>query len=331
MDCINHVAIVLDASSSMGGLVHPVEKVLDQQIEFLRGLSQSFDQDTRASIYTFGSRGDINCIEYDRDVLRMKSLKGKYRPYGNTALIDATLKAIDDLQKTPTLYGQHAFLIYVITDGEENNSYADGNALSAKIKSLDEKWSIAVLVPNQNGRILAQRFGFDSSNIEVWSTTEKGIEEVGLKLQASAQNYMSVRSTGQYMTQGLFTPSVDDLSTAAVQSELYEVNAEMFIVRADEHRKEIKAFYEDRTGRPYSVGRGYYQLTKVEEIQASKIIALREKSTGKIFSGPSCRRLLKMPDYTIKVSPTTHPKYDIFVQSKATNRKLMKDTYVIFI
>jgi hypothetical protein len=33
-----------------------------------------------------------------------------------------SLKSLDDLEQTATLYGDHAFLAFVLTDGQENSS-----------------------------------------------------------------------------------------------------------------------------------------------------------------------------------------------------------------
>ena len=35
------------------------------------------------------------------------------------------------------------------------------------------------------------------------------------------------------------------------------------------------------------------------------------------------RQLLGLPDYEVKVSPTSHPNYDLFIQSTSVNRKLL--------
>lgn len=86
---INHVALVLDASSSMSRLSGKVIEVADQQIAYLARRSRELDQETRVTVYVFANK--VECVIYDKDVLRMPSLKQLYRVGGMTALLAATL------------------------------------------------------------------------------------------------------------------------------------------------------------------------------------------------------------------------------------------------
>lgn len=116
----NHIALVIDESSSMAGHAGQLIKVTDAQVAYLARRSQELDQETRVSVYMFSNT--VRCLIYEKDVLRLPSIAGLYRPHGRTALIDATLKSQEDLRQTATLYGDHAFLTFVLTDGEENES-----------------------------------------------------------------------------------------------------------------------------------------------------------------------------------------------------------------
>jgi hypothetical protein len=78
-----------------------------------------------------------------------------------------------------------------------------------------------------------------------------------------------------------------------------------------------------------SVGRGFYQLVKREEIQPQKKIAIREKATGKVYLDDHARDVLGLPAAHVKVKPDWNPDYDIFVQSTAPNRKLPAGTDVL--
>src|SRR5688572_10516672 len=98
---INHIVFVLDESSSMGHLTQKVIEVFDGQIKHLATRSQEMDQETRVSVYNFND--NTRNIVYDKDVLRLPSLKGHYSPSGCTALLGATLKALEDLKETPEL------------------------------------------------------------------------------------------------------------------------------------------------------------------------------------------------------------------------------------
>lgn len=52
---INHIALVVDKSGSMGPLKDAVVKVFDREIENLKKRSIELNQETRISVYLFGT------------------------------------------------------------------------------------------------------------------------------------------------------------------------------------------------------------------------------------------------------------------------------------
>ena len=83
---INHMAFVLDASTSMRDHARTLPEVADAQVAHLARLSEELGQETRISVYTFGSQGTTKCLVYEKDVLRLPSIKGLYQIGGMTAL-----------------------------------------------------------------------------------------------------------------------------------------------------------------------------------------------------------------------------------------------------
>jgi len=329
---INHIALVLDASGSMGPLTHEVIKVADNQIEYLAKRSKELDQETRVTVYTFDSPNNIQCLFYDKDVLRMPSLKGLYRPSGNTALIDATLKALDDLSKTPELYGDHAFLAYVLTDGAENASRSGPSTLATKIKGLNENWTVAAFVPDQTGKFEAKKFGFPADNIAIWDTTGRGLSEVGETIRKTTEAFMTSRASGVRGYKNLF--SMDSAVASVSKTEIKRLPKLHFgQYRMVDVPKEgpIAPFVEKVTGRSYKLGEAYYQLSKPEKVQASKTLALLDKKTKEVYTGQDARKLIGLPDYEVKVAPASHPDFEIFVQSTSVNRKLVPGTKLLLI
>src|SRR6185503_116728 len=192
---INHIALVIDASSSMAHLANEVVRVADAQIAYLAKRSKELDQETRVSVYTFSDY--VECVVYDKDVLRLPSIAEHYYSSGMTALIDAVIKSQEDLSKTPELYGDHAFLTYVLTDGEENRSRSRPDDLLRRLTSMPDHWTVAVLVPNQTGKHEAKKFGFPADNIAVWDATNiSGVTEVGETIRKSTDNFMVSRASG---------------------------------------------------------------------------------------------------------------------------------------
>lgn len=328
---VNHIAFVLDSSLSMTYRTADVIKVADDQIEYLARRSKELDQETRVTIYTFNDR--VECVVYDKDVLRLPSIADFYRASGNTALIDATIKSQEDLALTPEIYGDHAFLTFVFTDGEENSSSASPHVLSKLLKDQPGHWTVAVLVPDAKAMFEAKRFGFPPDNIAIWDTTSKtGVLEVGEKIRTVTDAYMVARSKGVRGTRTLFSTGVDAVNKSTVKAmKLKPLDKKAFDLLYVKSKVMIRPFVES-TGRTYILGRGYYQLTKTESIQPQKLVAVVENSTGKVYLGREARDLIGLPpDVEVRVRPNYNPDYTIYIQSTSVNRNLLPDTNLLWL
>ena len=326
---INHIVFVVDASGSMNGLTNEVVKVFDAQIKHLALRSKELDQETRVTVYLFNN--NVSCLIYDKDVLRLPSLKDYYHANGGTALIDGTITALDDLALTPQKYGDHAFLTYVLTDGEENSSRNTQFNLSDKLKKLADNWTVAVLVPNQTGVHEAKKFGFPANNIQIWSATVGGVEKAGETIKAATDNFMAARAKGLRSTKNLFDLDVTKLDSTTVATTLTQLAATQYLLIPVQSDSVIKPLVESWTKQPYVSGASYYQLTKPEKIQSYKQICVQDKVNGKVYSGVNARNLLNLPNQEVKVNPASHGTFDIFVQSTSVNRKLIKGTKLLVI
>lgn len=330
---INHIALVLDGSGSMQRHAHTLPKVIDALREQLAAQSQQLNQETRVTVYVFDN--NVHCTRYDMDVLRLPAGAELYYVPGNTtAMVDATMQAIEDLEKTAQLYGDHAFLIYVLTDGQENASRKyRAQDLATRIARLPDNWTLGALVPGFQEMALAKQWGFPAGNVAVWSTTSAtGAEEVGEVIKQSASSYMVARSTGSKGTSKLFdTSHITQASVAASglkpldtsqyqiiavpQSALDDVNAQGLKV------VEIQKFVE-KTGHKYVTGKAFYELKERSRIQGNKDLAVVEKKTSKVFFGPQVRQLIGLPDADTRIAPSFNKDYEIYVQSTSINRHL---------
>jgi hypothetical protein len=325
---INHVVLVLDKSASMSRHKEELIQVADGQIEYLARRSTELDQETRVSVYAFDDR--VECLVFDRDVLRLPSIRSLYHIGGNTALIDATIKSLRDLADTSTLYGDHAFLIFVLTDGQENRSYQQPSQLRTRLEHLPSNWTVGVLVPNAMGVHEAKSFGFTPDNISVWDTTSAaGVREVGETIKRATESFMQDRSRG-VRTRSLFSTGVDAVNPATVAG-LRELSPTSFHTLTVRRAGPIRDFVENPPNElTYISGRAFYQLTKTETIQPQKNIAIREKATGKVFLDQRARDILGLPQgVEVRVKPEDNPLYDVFVQSTSVNRKLVPNTDVL--
>jgi len=335
---INHIVLVLDASSSMiGTSATQLVKVADNQIAYLAQRSKELDQETRVTVYQFGSDSadegtygrtsfrrppsKIECLVYDKDVLRVPSISQVYHAWGNTPLIDATVLALDDLAMTPEKYGEHSFLVYVLTDGKENDSRHGSIDLSTKIARLPDHWTLAAFVPDQVGVHEAKRFGFPKENIAVWdATTVAGVEEVGGTIRAATENFMQNRAVGIRGSRNLFNLAAPKLTEVKTKLEaLHPGQYRLFNVGSEPAR--IDEFVEEMTRRAYKRGEAYYQLVKREKIQSQKEIAIM--GAKGLYVGKAARELLGLPDYEVPVGPDHNSEYDVYVQSTSNNRKLV--------
>jgi hypothetical protein len=351
---VNHIALVLDASYSMLYRKQAVIEAGDRIIKDFAKLSQDMNQETRVTIYAFDDV--VECLVADTDVLRLPSLAGHYEPRGNTALIDASLVAINELKTYPQKHGDHAFLMFVLTDGEENRSRNSRDTLSHTIQTLPSNWTVAAMVPSAMGKIHARNYGFPPGNIEVWdATTDKGVEEGSQRITQVVNTYMESRSTGTRSTTNLFDISGTKVNAQAIldaglkpldddEYDLVQVGVWPGQVKPADwddkkrrkpwksHGGRIDEFIQNVNGGRYIIGQGYYQLVegKRERIQASKKIAVVNKKTDKVYVGSGARKLLDLPDdREAPVKPTASDEYLVYVQSKSPNRLLVPGTRLL--
>ncbi|MFD8236865.1 VWA domain-containing protein [Streptomyces sp. NPDC059696] len=336
---INHVALVLDASSSMSHLSRKVVEVADQQIAYLARRSRELDQETRVTVYVFADK--VECVIYDKDVLRMPSLKQLYRTGGMTALLAAALKSQSELARTAQLYGDHSFLTFVLTDGQENASHrcpgTPGTdprqlvqAVAEMIRTQQDNWTLAVLVPDQMGKREAMQCGFPKDNIAIWdATSTQGLEEAGQVIRQATENFMMGRTQGIRGSRAVFSTGAEAVNEDTIKAA--------GLTPADPSKYQLIPVARDAAirewviecGHTYQTGAAYYQLSKSEKIQAQKQIAVLEKKTDRVYTGPQARALLGLPHTEVRVKPDHNEHFTIFVQSTSVNRKLVPNTRLL--
>lgn len=85
-------------------------------------------------------------------------------------------------------------------------------------------------------------------------------------------------------------------------------------------------------GLPFVKGRGFYEFTKRETIQAKKEVIILDLDSGDMYEGAAAREVLGLPIGTnIDISPTfDRAKYKVFVQSTSVNRALKAGTTFLY-
>ncbi|MEH2057583.1 MAG: vWA domain-containing protein [Nostoc sp.] len=136
------------------------------------------------------------------------------------------------------------------------------------------------------------------------------------------------------MSRGLnkiFNTMMNREATSYYESaDLRAVSPGRFQILEVEQDISIKAFVLEN-GLSFKVGRGFYEFTKTETIQAQKEIILMDRATGDLFEGGAAREMLSLPmDATIRIKPSNLEKYVVFVQSTSANRKLIGKTRFLY-
>jgi hypothetical protein len=336
---INHIALVLDGSLSMDRHRLTVPQVADNFIKELAAESTRMEQETRITVYRFSDRSE--CLIYDKDVLRMPSIADLYRIGGNTALCGAATLAVKDLQLTAEKYGEHAFLIHVITDGQENVSTTfEVNALPGLINTLPDHWTLAAFVPDAKGVFWAKKFGFPAGNIAVWDTSDS-FTEVGETIKQATSGFMRARTKGVHGTKTLFT--LNTLNVTDIKKNLTPMTPGSYwfetVTDADcdaVNSKGLKVvridkFCKDKVG-SYVPGMALYEMTARTRIQDYKKLAVQVPADNHLYVGKGARGMLGLPETgDVRVSPGRHKDYKLFIQSTSENRNLFPGTDLLFI
>jgi len=305
--------------------------VADEQIRHLALRSEELSQETRVSVYLFADR--VQCLIFDMDVMRLPSISDLYRADGMTALIDSVIKSQKDLATTSQIYGDHAFLTFVLTDGMENASVNGLRELSSVVSGQEPNWTLGFLVPDNSGVAYMTRIGVDRGSVAIWDTSSaKGIVDAVSTIKTATDNFMTARASGVRGTRNVFSTGADAVNAKTVKQNLSALSSSSYKLYHVDQKSRIDEFVEDVVGKNYYAGKGYYQLTKTENIQPQKQIIVVDKYTGQAYGGTQARHLIGLPDnMTVRVKPNENPKYDIFVQSTSFNRNLMPNTNLLLV
>lgn len=336
---VNHVLFVIDESQSMSHLVNKVPQVFDRLISELKNSGQetriSFVRlPNKASRFSYGS---YNQAVVDSNIVNVKaSLVNNSLTYnptgGHTPLYDAVGLGIETLSSVKLNNRKNnAFLVIVLTDGEENSSkqysqYTIKNLIAEKTNLGN--WTFVFQVPPGKRYKAANDFGVSSENIIEWDLTEQGLEASTVETQTGLMNYCNSRATGKSAVTSFYT-DLSNVTKKQLTNNLDDVSLKYKSYLVSSEGK-IKDFVETKTKKPYVQGTAFYQLMKKEEIQPQKALLIMDKRTKELWGGQQARNIIGLPHYeSAKVTPGNHGDYEIFVQSTSVNRKLSRGTKVL--
>jgi hypothetical protein len=332
------ISIVRDHSASMSGLA---KGALNDYNILLEGIKQSMAEEKQEAFLSVVQCG----VGRTADVVREKTNVpldnvvgiNSYLTNGNaTPLFDSIGEAIKAIEEAPykdVADPTTAFLVMIITDGEENASRNwSVVSLRNKISELQatDKWTFVFRVPRGSKQKLMQ-MGFHEGNILEWDQNEKALAASTVATVSSTKEYFKSRSTGKTSSTSFYT-NLADLSAKDVAKTLDRVyDYKISDVEAAENGKAIREFCLDKFG-TFSPGHALYELTKRETVQEYKKICIRDRKTGEIFAGHDARSMLGLPTYgNIRLIPDNHGQFELYVQSNSVNRKLVTGTKVIYL
>lgn len=337
-----YVGIVRDHSGSMTSLRNGAAADYNKTLNSIKLSLKETNQDGRLSVVECGAgrRAEVKTVESNRVIEHVNPYTGMYHTDGgSTPLWDSVGAVIEDLWNAATTNGDvndttTAFLVLVITDGGENSSKKwTGSRLASKIQELQasDRWTFAFRVPRNHARYITN-IGVAPGNVMEWEQNEASLVRSTEVTTQSVGSYFTARASGVRSTQTFYVDA-SAISGQQVQQNLTDVTSQIdsaYVSRAD-NGTQIRNFCIKYFGK-FAPGHAYYQLTKREEVQDYKGIAIREKATNKIYAGPTARIMLGLQAIgTIKIAPGDKGDYDIFIQSNSVNRKLVQGTTVLYI
>jgi hypothetical protein len=304
-----------------------VQTAVNKQIQTFKDQAKALNQRINLSIYTFSDRVHEEIFNESLEDVGTFS----YSPYGNTAIRDAYKEAINELKTVKvTKNTDLSRLIIAFTDGEDNNSSFSSGDLKKMISSLDETWTIGANVPTLNAKSNVVSCGIPQGNIQIWDLSEQGTVKMSETNVSATTSYLVSRSAGAKGTKSLYQIDTSKLDNKKnITKALDEINPIDYMLLPVHKESVIKDYVESWTKEPYRVGSTYYQLVKAEKVQPYKGVILQDKLTGKLYGGDVSRKLLALPSHEVKIEAASHPKYDIFINSTSTNRKLAGGTKIV--
>jgi len=190
------ITILVDRSGSMRTIKEAMENALD---EFITGHKEV--PSTKVTLIEFDDRDDQNVVFQAVPVTSVEDIK--LHPRGNTPLLDAFCKAIDNtgrrLVNMPESKRPDQVLMVVITDGQENASklYKRQDVFNRVRKQSDDyKWEFVYLGANQDTFSEAASFGIPWTHAINYIPTAGSVGAVGAALVGNTVSYTNRSSAG---------------------------------------------------------------------------------------------------------------------------------------
>lgn len=327
----NYVGYVNDHSGSMGGLKTAAIQDYNATITATRDAASAEMLDTVVSVVRVGVKGAV-----DRQVVisnpHVLKPVDSWIADGGTPLYAGILDMIALFDSLPDARSTEvSFLVLVTTDGEATDNTRTKNLLIDKLaeKQRDGRWTFVFRVP-VGARNRIESLGAPSGNIVEWATTSQGMAAATAQTQAAMGQFYASRSAGS-KSSTVFYANAATVDTSALVDISNKVSLYVVDGVGVDNGIQIRDFILRKRSQ-YLKGAAFYQLTKTEpRVTESKLVAVRDRTAGKIFSGQQAREMIGLPKFgNGRIHPGDHKNYDIFIQSESVNRKLVKGTGLLY-
>ena len=191
-----YVLFILDESGSMSSCKKATIDGFNEQIQELK---KTKDIKTFVSLVKFNS--SVNTLFWNKPLEEVEELTNNtFEPNGMTSMLDAIGISINKLQNdTPNrTIDDISFLVFIISDGAENNSREftwDSIGKIMKTCEEDKAWTITYMGANQDLSIVQTALYIPTGNIMMYNNTSTGTGSAFTTMSNGTANYRSARST----------------------------------------------------------------------------------------------------------------------------------------
>lgn len=335
----NYIGISRDHSGSMRHIRGAAARDYNQTISSLKETATAEQIDTIISVVKcgYGSVSRVKREVTNSSIVAVQPmLEREYEANApGTPLFDSIGELIDMFESTPDANDPNvSFLVMAITDGAENDSRKWNKTLVQKIKVLQatDRWTFIFRVPNSYKGFLTN-LGIPDGNILEWEQTEQGVQQATQATSEAFKSFYSELKTGKKSTSSFYKTDLSNINVDQIKSQLIDISTQVqfWPVLAQHNSMQIRDFCEAKSGAKMLRGAGFYELTKKEEVQEYKQIAIRDRITNAVYTGVAARDLLGLPRVgTIVIKPGDHANYDVFIQSTSVNRKLLEGMTIMY-
>jgi len=335
-----HCAFCIDESGSVAGIVRALVDAYNQTVTDIRQAVLDEGQEASMTALAFGDRVLKHRTLYVGQQVQTVTplVYTDLNPTGMTPLFDSVWRAIKKLEELDDGKPDTSFVVSVITDGFENQSVKPGvpttvREIQKKIET--DRWTFTFLVPNGNEDRFSRAYSIPRGNVQGWETkTARGTKEAGIVTSAAYGEFFkqkTSRGIGKKMSSKSFYSSTSDLTVREARSSLSEITGQARFLVAPVTCQIRELIINN--GLDWIKGAAFYALIKTEKkVQDYKMVCLRVKTSGKVYSGQEAREMLglRYATGTVRLVPGDHGKFDVFIQSTSVNRKIPEGTEVLY-